>query len=305
MSFPDPSLPVLTGQFCHCQPGVNVGNCSGMTTMDPGHDRDSSRRKAAFSLLEVVVSLVIIVLMLVCFLRFSSYGPPTSAGIQCVRNLKQIGLAARMWSNDHGDLFPWQASTNKGGTAEFITASEVFRHFLVLSNELASPRILACPKDNQRKPTKVWNTGFGNHNCSYFVSFDADEASPQTILSGDRNLTGGAQVGSLILITPTNRVGWGTNIHSGAGNLGLADGSAQQSTEQSLQGQFGSAFASTTNQAFRFAIPDATVVPRRDPWRWVWPALIVLLFMGVMPLVLRTMRRALLRPHAGEKAPSA
>ena len=39
--------------------------------------------------------------------------------IACVNNLKQIGLACRMWAADNGDQFPFNVSTNKGGTLEF------------------------------------------------------------------------------------------------------------------------------------------------------------------------------------------
>jgi hypothetical protein len=47
--------------------------------------------------------------------------------VQCVNNMKQIGLAARIWSNDHNDTFP----------PDLIT----------MKNELNTPRILFCPAD--------------------------------------------------------------------------------------------------------------------------------------------------------------
>src|SRR6184192_311118 len=62
--------------------------------------------------------------------------------ISCNCHLKQIGLAFRMWSNDHGEKFPFAVSTNKGGSLEFIGPGEVFRHYLLVSNELNSPRVL-------------------------------------------------------------------------------------------------------------------------------------------------------------------
>jgi len=47
--------------------------------------------------------------------------------IQCVTHLKQICLAARIWANDHNEVFP----------PDFITMKE----------ELATPKILFCPAD--------------------------------------------------------------------------------------------------------------------------------------------------------------
>ena len=66
--------------------------------------------------------------------------------ISCVSNLKQIGLAARMWSNDHNDTFP--------------------PDFLSMSNELFSPKILVCPDDAARKRVETWPE-FDPKNVSY------------------------------------------------------------------------------------------------------------------------------------------
>jgi len=47
--------------------------------------------------------------------------------VQCVSNMKQIGLAARIWSNDHKDIFP----------PDFIT----------MKDGMNTPKILFCPAD--------------------------------------------------------------------------------------------------------------------------------------------------------------
>jgi hypothetical protein len=44
---------------------------------------------------------------------------------ECMQNLKRIGLAARIWANDHNDKFP----------ADYLTMRE----------ELQTPKILFCP----------------------------------------------------------------------------------------------------------------------------------------------------------------
>ena len=38
--------------------------------------------------------------------------------ISCVTNMKQIGLAFRLWEGDNNDQFPFNVSTGKGGTLE-------------------------------------------------------------------------------------------------------------------------------------------------------------------------------------------
>src|SRR5664279_412414 len=81
-----------------------------------------------------------------------------SSRLGCVNNLKQIGLAFRTWAIDNDGQFPFNVSTNAGGTREFCAmGSDGFdgntvQHFQVMSNELSTPRILVCPKDRSRKP---------------------------------------------------------------------------------------------------------------------------------------------------------
>ena len=66
--------------------------------------------------------------------------------ITCVSNMKQIGLAARMWSNDNGGKFP--------------------PDFMSMSNGLATPKILVCPGDGSRTKAMDWST-FSPANVSY------------------------------------------------------------------------------------------------------------------------------------------
>jgi len=47
--------------------------------------------------------------------------------IQCINNLKQIGLAARIYASDHDDTFPPDLES--------------------MQNELVTPRVLICPRD--------------------------------------------------------------------------------------------------------------------------------------------------------------
>jgi hypothetical protein len=56
--------------------------------------------------------------------------------INCVNNLKQIGLAARMYSSDHKAIFP--------------------PSFMAMSNELVSPKVLHCPSDSRKPRIETW-----------------------------------------------------------------------------------------------------------------------------------------------------
>ncbi len=147
--------------------------------------------------------------------------------IQCVNNLKQIGLACRVWEGDNNDKYPPFVSATNGGSMEYITGTNVWRHFQVMSNELTIPQLLICPADDRISATNF--TWLNNSNISFFFGIDASETNSQMMLSGDRNITNNTRVKNGILELTTNTpAGWTGEMHNKLGNVGLADGSVQQ-----------------------------------------------------------------------------
>lgn len=204
-----------------------------------------------FTFVDFIIVFVI-VLLFVGFLampRTRGCNTPASR-VNCASNLKQVGLAFRIWANEHDHEFPMAVSITQTGSWEHIERGETYRHFQVMSNELVSTKILVCSAD--RKRTRATNfDSFNNKNLSYFVGVDADESKPDMVLSGDRNITGAARTnGPLFVFTRNSAVGWSKALHKSAGNVGLADGSVQQVNATTLQKQF----QRVTNE-FRLAIP--------------------------------------------------
>lgn len=151
--------------------------------------------------------------------------------IKCIDNLKQIGLAMRMFSNDHQEKFPWLVPGSENGSMKYSNSVEVFRHFLVLSNELPTPRVLVCPNDAGRLKTTDWDK-LSNRNTSYFVGLDSDESRPTSVLSGDRTLSiSNRPVLGLMVVTSNSQPRVLPGAHNGAINLAFGDRSAQQMTE--------------------------------------------------------------------------
>jgi type II secretory pathway pseudopilin PulG len=66
--------------------------------------------------------------------------------INCMNNLKQVGLAMRMYSSDHKDKFP--------------------KTYLEISSELGSPTVLICPADGHHTAAADWGS-FTEANASY------------------------------------------------------------------------------------------------------------------------------------------
>ena len=128
-------------------------------------------------------------------------------------------------------------SVTNGGTMEMAAGTNAWLSFLVMSNQLSTPKILHCPADtNSFAATNSW-VGLNNQNISYFVGVDASEDHPQTILSGDDNFEiKGVTVKSGLLELPTNApIAWSADRHRFSGNICLGDGSVQTVTISGLK----------------------------------------------------------------------
>jgi prepilin-type N-terminal cleavage/methylation domain-containing protein len=208
-------------------------------------------RTDGLTLIELLVVLAVLAIAVAMLMPSVSNHPVRAPRINCVNNLKQVGLAFRSWAFDHGDQFPMGVSTNAGGTMELVSGPNAFAHFQVVSNELSTPRVLFCPADSKR--TSATNfADFSNLSLSYFVGVDAVATNEQRFLSGDRNITNGATLENGILVLTTNQpAGWTHQLHAKSGNIGLADGSVQQLTPSRLR----EAIASTGVATNRLAMP--------------------------------------------------
>src|SRR5215469_13663975 len=96
----------------------------------------------AFALKELLVVVGISAALLVLLALFIQDARQRAKSICCNCNLKQIGLAFKTWEIDHTNLFPMCVSTNSGGSLEYVSTGQTFRHFQLMSNELSTPIIL-------------------------------------------------------------------------------------------------------------------------------------------------------------------
>lgn len=157
--------------------------------------------------------------------------------INCVNNLKQVGLSTLVWEGDNYDKYPTAVSATNGGAMEFTTGPNAWRNFQVMSNELSTPKVVICPDETDRFRFTATNfTYFNNSNISFFVGVDANETLPQALLYGDRNLTNGMPLNKAILEVTTNRpTGWTSEMHRWFGNLCFADGSVLRASNVDLR----------------------------------------------------------------------
>jgi len=225
------------------------------------------KHKRAFTLIELLVVIAIIAILAAMLLPALAAAKRKAQRINCVNNIHQINLAFKTWEGDNGDRYPMAVSTTKGGALEDVmSASQTASYpsagitnvFCVMSNELSTPKVLYCTSDTAASRGVATNfpqlgnpnpggTSTTGTNCvSYFVCGDAADTYPQMILDGDRNLGTASTVGTYAqAITMTGGVQWpgtsgkswawsGNDLHLKVGNIGMADGSVQQTTPSSL-----------------------------------------------------------------------
>lgn len=82
--------------------------------------------------------------------------------IRCINNLKQLGLAARIWATDNNDILP--------------------PDLVSMANEMGTPKILHCPADTSRQMAESWDS-FTTANSSYeYLAPSGSEVDSQQVM---------------------------------------------------------------------------------------------------------------------------
>jgi len=210
------------------------------------------RNLSAFTRIELLVLILVVadIAVLVALAMLLPARPHQHSGdwISCGGQLREIGMAYRLWAEDNGNRNPAEETVANGGWKDLLTNADqgaiCWTNYAIMQNELGrAPRQVICPRDKRVAATSFTNN-FNNTHLSYFVGVSANAANPQSILGGDRNLGPGSNPhtdygfspksgkGNDVAVPISGPVSWSlkmhaVGVHPWGGNILLGDGSVQ------------------------------------------------------------------------------
>jgi prepilin-type N-terminal cleavage/methylation domain-containing protein len=199
-----------------------------------------ARARKAFTLVELLVVIAIIAILASLLLPALARAKAKARRIHCVSNLKQLTASMHLYITDYGK-YPWRVPIAEGGSQR---RTNVFRSFLVMSNEVVTPKLLICPSDT-RRAAENW-AALAETNVSYFLGIESKEDRPGSPLVGDRNLGGGRLRRDCPVALVNNvadeytaayipRAQWSNTMHRSVGNVSVGDASAHMVTRRQIQ----------------------------------------------------------------------
>jgi hypothetical protein len=200
---------------------------------------------AAFTRVELAAVLAALALVSAFALPLFAGTRAESGRVGCFNNLRRLGGAISMWSNNHDDVLPWLTPASQGGTRpdSGSKAASAWTEFIVLTNELSTPYLLACPSDAATKVASHWgntanglaNSGFRGNAVSYFLSFHGQTELGRSVITGDRDFrpssppplgcSRGVINTASISTFGGQLVEWTNEVHVASGHLLFVDGS--------------------------------------------------------------------------------
>lgn len=215
--------------------------------------RAKQTRTEGFTRLELLAVVIFVGMLSVVVLPLVGQGKPRGQQAVCLNNLRLIGQAILAFDIEHGQTDPWRLPDAESPAPSL--KNNAWYHFWLLTNEIKTPMILACPSDSKTRQAKDFSVssdgGFLNPNyrnscISYFLGLDSFYTLPNSILAGDRNIqlagcgpcSSGINPAGTIYTFGQNLTAWLNGIHGTSGNILFHDGRVEELATLGLNGAF-------------------------------------------------------------------
>ena len=119
-----------------------------MLIVSPGIVKPKPKADAAFTLIELLTVIAVILVLAALLLPVVSKAKTESQRATCVSNLRQVSLAIKMYADDNKDVLPQLGQPSGAGDYVWIGFRPMVQNYLGIHRE-ASPddKVFVCPAD--------------------------------------------------------------------------------------------------------------------------------------------------------------
>ena len=103
---------------------------------------------AAFTLVELLTVIAVILVLTALLMPAFSKAKTQSQRTKCVSNLRQVGMATRMYADDFRDVLPQIAQPSRSGDLVWISFRPMIQNYLgIHRGPSADDKVFVCPSD--------------------------------------------------------------------------------------------------------------------------------------------------------------